>query len=64
MRTEECVRLFRDAFPTEQDYYTALGYFRASGLSETEAHATAEAVGGPSADRNRRGNDRLYGRAE
>ena len=38
----EMMRRFREAFPHEADYYQAVGFFRASGLSDSQAHALAE----------------------
>ena len=36
------LQCFRDAFPQADDYYEAVGFFRASGLSDSQAHALAE----------------------
>ena len=33
---------FREVFPQADDYYQAVGFFRASGLDEAQAHTLAE----------------------
>lgn len=38
----EMMRRFREAFPLADDYYQAVGFFRASGLDEVESYALAE----------------------
>ena len=38
----EMMQRFREAFPQADDYYRAFGFFRASGLSDSQAHALAE----------------------
>jgi hypothetical protein len=38
----EMVRRFENAFPNKPDFYSAVGFFRASGLQESDAHALAE----------------------
>jgi len=40
----EMVEQFRAAFPHTEDYYCAVGFFRACGLAEGQAHALAESI--------------------
>ncbi|MEO7859656.1 MAG: hypothetical protein ABIU05_04300 [Nitrospirales bacterium] len=44
MNEPELVRRFHETFPHSEDYYLAQAFFRASGLSEPQAHALAEQV--------------------
>jgi hypothetical protein len=44
MNTQDLLQQFRKVFPTNRDYYVALGFFQALGLSDNQASALAESV--------------------